>query len=302
MPSPESEAVLRLNSELRDAWLADPNYTIEDLRRIFEEWLGQLAIPGDTKFTDVTCNGVRSIWADAPSADPDRVIVHFHSGGYVVGSAKGYRSFGGHLSGATGCRVLLAGYRLAPDHPSPAGVDDGIAVYKWLLSGGYSPEKIVLCGDSGGGGLVLAALQKLRDQGVALPAAGIAISPLTDFARTGESYQSNIPHDPLVTTDFLGALGTLYCGDRDPRDPELSPLYGDWSGLPPLLILAGEIEMMRDDGKLAAQAAQRAGVDATYFEGEGMAHIWTLYADRLPEAREGLALIAQFVNRHTRES
>jgi len=300
MPSPESEAVLRLNSELRDAWLADPNYTFDDLRRIFEDWLAQIAIPSDTRFAEVTCNGVPCIWADAPGADPQRVIIHCHSGGYLLGSAESYRSFGGYLSAATGCRVLLADYRLAPENPYPAGVDDGVAVYKWLLSEGFAPGKVVICGDSAGGGLVLAALQKMRDQAIAMPACGVAISPVADFARTGPSYKENAGRDPLVTEDFLAALGAAYCGESDRTDPGLSPLYGDWKGLPPLLILAGEIEMLRDDGKLCVEAARRAGVDATYFEGEGMAHIWTLFADRLPEAREGLALIAQFVNRHIR--
>lgn len=299
MPSPASQAVLRLNSELRDAWLADPNYTFDDLRRIFEDWLAQIAIPTDTGFTDVICNGVPCIWADAPSVDKQRAIIHCHSGGYLLGSAFGYRSFGGYLSAATGCRVLLADYRLAPENPYPAGVDDGIAVYEWLLSEGYAPENIVICGDSAGGGLVLAALQKMRDQGVVLPACGVSISPVADFARTGPSYKENASRDPLVTEDFLAALGTAYCGDADRKDPRLSPLYGDWSGLPPLLVLAGEIEMLRDDGKLCVDAAKQAGVDATYFEGQGMAHIWTLFADRLPEARDGLEVIAQFVNRHT---
>lgn len=299
MASKEAEDILRLNTELRDAWLADPNYTFPDLRRIFEDWLGQLEIPEGTRFSTVTCNGVPCIWADAPSSDGERVIVHYHSGGYLLGSAEGYRSFGGFLSAATGCRVLLADYRLAPENPYPAGVDDGVAAYRWVLSQGFAPEKVVICGDSAGGGLALAALQKIRDEGLPLPACGIAISPVTDFARTGESYKVNADRDPLVTEDFLAALGAAYCGETDPRHPGHSPLYGDWSGLPPLLIMAGEIEMLRDDGKLAAEAARRAGVDATYFEGEGMAHIWTLFADRLPEAREGLALIADFVGKNT---
>lgn len=298
MPSTESVAVLRLNSELKDAWLADPEYTFDDLRRIFEEWLGGIKIPADTRFGEVLCNGVPCIWADAPTADPQRVIMHCHSGGYLLGSANGYRSFGGYLSAATGCRVLLVDYRLAPENPYPAGVDDGVSVYRWLLDEGYDPARLAICGDSAGGGLILAALQKMRDQGIAMPACGVAISPVADFARTGASYRENVEYDPLVTEDFLAALGAVYCGEMDSRDPGLSPLYGDWSGLPPLLILAGEIEMLRDDGKLSAQAARRAGVDATYFEGEGMAHIWTLFADRLPEAREGLSLIAGFVRKH----
>lgn len=295
MPSPESEEVLRLNTQLRDAWLADPTYTFDDMRRIFEDWLAGIAIPPETQFEDVDCSGVPCIWASAPGADAQRVIVHCHSGGYILGSAHGYRSFGGYLSAASGCRVLLVEYRLAPENPYPAGVDDGMAVVKWLLDQGYKAGSIALCGDSGGGGLILSALQTMRDRGMTMPACGIAISPLTDFARTGASYKENADTDPLVTDDLIAALGATYCGEIDPKDPGVSPLYGDWSGLPPLLILAGSIEMLRDDGKMCVEAARKQGADATYYEGEGMAHIWTLFADRLPEAREALAAIGQFV-------
>ncbi len=301
MPSPESEEVLALNNELRDAWLADPNYTFDDMRRIFEDWLARIAIPPGTRFTEISCDGVPCIWAEAPGADSQRVILHCHSGGYLLGSAHGYRSFGGYLSAATGCRVLLVGYRLAPENPYPAGVSDGIAAFRWVLSQGYDPARVVICGDSGGGGLVLAALQQMRDEGTPMPACAIAISPLADFARTGRSYKENADRDPLVNEDFLAALGTAYCGEMDRTHPGLSPLYGDWSGLPPLLILAGEIEMMRDDGRQCVEAARKTGVDATFFEGKGMAHIWTLFADRLPEAREGLQVIADFVREHMAE-
>lgn len=298
MPSAEAEAVLTLNRDLRDAWLADPTYDLPDLRRIFEDWLGQFEIPAGTGFAEVACNGVPCIWAEAPGAATDRVVVHFHSGGYLLGSAHGYRSFGGYLSAATGCRVLLVDYRLAPENPFPAAVEDALAVYAWVLAQGHPPADVVICGDSAGGGLALVALQAIRDEGLALPAAGIAISPLADFAHSGESRQLNAARDPLVTMDLIGSLGATYCGEIDPTHPRLSPLYGDWTGLPPLLIFAGEIEMLRDDGKLCAAAAVRQGVDATYVEGEGMAHIWTLYADRLPEAREALERIGAFVRRH----
>ena len=162
---------------------------------------------------------------------------------------------------------------------------------------GQPPAKTLICGDSAGGGLALITLQALRDDGLPLPAGGISISPLADFAHSGESRQINSQRDPLVTMDLIGGLGTAYCGENDPRHPRISPLYGDWTGLPPLLIFAGEIELLRDDGKLCAAAAARQGVDATYVEGEGMAHIWTLYADRLPEAREALAQIGAFAGR-----
>ena len=136
MVSTESAEVLRLNNELRDAWLADPNYTFDDMRRIFEEWLARIVIPPEATFAKVDCGGVSCIWADAPGADPERVVMHCHSGGYLLGSAHGYRSFGGYLSAASGCRVLLVGYRLAPENPWPAGVNDGVAAFRWLEAEG----------------------------------------------------------------------------------------------------------------------------------------------------------------------
>lgn len=298
MPSPESAAVLKMNSDLRDTWLANPAYNFGDFRRIFEDWLAQLEIPAATEFEHVDVNGIPSIWAQAPGAAKDRIIIHFHSGGYIIGSANGYRSFGGFLSAATGCRVLLPDYRLAPENPHPAAPEDAMTVYRWVLAQGYAPEKIAICGDSAGGGLALVTLQTIRDEKLPLPAAGISISPLADFKHTGESYAENEHRDPLTTKDLLLAMGPAYYGERDPMNPRISPLYGNWAGLPPLLIFAGEIEILRDDGKQCAQRAEAAGVDTTYIEGEGMAHIWTLYADRLPEAREALGQIDSFVKKH----
>ena len=295
MASPENAEVLRLNSELRDAWLADPAYSFDDLRRIFEDWLAMFEIPSGTAFEETEYGGVPCIWATAPGADASRTIVHFHSGGYMLGSAGGYKSFGGFLSQATGNRVLLVDYRLAPDHPYPAGIDDGMAVVQALLDGGVAPGSLILTGDSAGGGLVLVALQRMRDLNLPLPACAVAISPVTNFSFDGPSFTENADVDPLVTADFMDVLAQIYCGEADRKAPGFSPLFGNWQGLPPLLILAGEIEMLRDDGKLAAAAAREQGVDATYFEGPGMAHIWTLFADRLPEGRESLALIADFI-------
>ena len=297
MPSSEAQAVLKLNSDLREAWLADPTYNFDDFRRIFEEWLAQFAIPDGTAIAEVDCDGVPCLWADASGSAQDRVIVHFHSGGYLMGSANGYRSFGGNLAAATGCRVLLVDYRLAPEHPFPAAIEDALSVYKWLLMENVDPRKILICGDSAGGGLALISLQAFP-----MPAGGIAISPLADLAHSGESRVTNDGIDPLVTMDLIQMIGAAYCGELDPKLPRISPLYGDWRGLPPLLIFAGEIEMLRDDGKMCAAAAVRDGVDATYVEGEGMPHIWTLFADRLPEARETFEQIGTFARRHLADS
>lgn len=296
----EAANVLRMNSELRDAWLENPEYTYGDIRRIFEDWLDQFEIPEGCAFDEVSLGGVPCTWADAPGASESRVIIHYHSGGYLIGSARGYRSFGGFLSAATNCRVLMPDYRLAPDHPFPAGIDDALSVYCALLETGIAPTRIALCGDSAGGGLSLVTLLRIKDAGLPSPAAGIAISPLADFTHSGASRQSNENVDPLVTMNQLLAMGDTYCESRNRSDPLLSPVFANWTGLPPVLLMAGEIEMLRDDARLCAQAAISAGVNVTYFEGKGMAHIWPLYADRLAQARDALSDINLFVRRWMR--
>lgn len=299
MPSPEAAAVFTANQDLLAAWSA-PDLTIEDFRRIFEDFLADFAIAEDVVFTEVDAGGVPAIWADAPGASPDKVILHFHSGGLVMGSAHGYRSFGANLSAATGARVLLVDYRLAPEHPYPAAQQDALAAYRWVLAQGIAPASTVICGDSGGGGLGLATLLALRDNGDALPAAGIAMSPVADWTLSGESMVTNAANDPLVPgPDLLAMLRTMVLGeDGDGKDPYASPLFGDYAGLPPLLLMAGSIETLRDDGFRVAEKAKAAGVDATWIEGEGMVHIWPIFADRLPEARATIEDIAAFVRKH----
>ncbi|WP_051471195.1 alpha/beta hydrolase [Patulibacter minatonensis] len=297
MPSPEAAIVFKKNQDLLAAWLADPEATIDDFRVIFEDFLGELEIPADATFEDVDAGGVPSIAVTAPGASTDQVVVHFHSGGYVLGSAKGYRSFGAYLSAATGARVLLVDYRLAPENPYPAAIDDALAAYDHVVAEGVSPSNIVISGDSAGGGLALVTLQALRDRGGEQPAAGVSISPWADFTLSGESMTTNAANDPIVPgPDLLAMMAGMIIGeDGDPRNPRVSPIFGDWTGLPPLLVFAGSIETLRDDGKRAVEAAKQAGVDATFIEGEGMVHIWPTYAELMPEAVEAREQIGAFV-------
>lgn len=298
MPSPEAAAVFKANQDLLAAW-SQPDLTIEDFRRIFEADLADFAVAADAVFEDVSAGGVPSIWATAPGASADKVILHLHSGGYVMGSANGYRSFGANLSAATGARVLLVDYRLAPEHPYPAAPEDALAAYRWVLAQGISPSSMGISGDSAGGGLCLVTLQRLRDAGDPLPAAAVALSPWVDFTLSGESMVTNAANDPLVPgPDLLAMLVPMVIGEGDPKDPGVSPLFGNWAGLPPLLVYAGSIETLRDDGARAVEAAKAAGVDATFIAAEGMVHIWPIFADRLPEARETLAEIGTFLKGH----
>lgn len=299
MPSPQAAEVFKANQDLLAAWSA-PDLGIDDFRRIFEDFLAGLAIPEGATFENVDAGGVPSIWASAPGASADKAILHFHSGGLVMGSANGYRSFGANLSAATGARVLLVDFRLAPEHAMPAQLDDALAAYHWVLGQGIAPGSVIICGDSGGGGLGLATLLALRDRSEPLPAAGIAISPLADWTMSGDSMVTNADKDPLVPgPGLLSMLAPMVLGESgDPKDPYNSPVFGDYSGLPPILAMAGSIEALRDDGYRVVQAAQQAGVDATWIEGEGMVHIWPIFADRLPEAQATLEEVGAFARKH----
>ena len=301
MPSPEAAQVFTMNQELLAAWSADPNASIDDWRRIFEEFLSQIRIPDGVSYTEVDAGGVSAIWATASGAAEDQVVIHFHSGGLVMGSAHGYRAFGGYLSQATGTRVLLVDYRLAPEHAAPAQLEDALSVYDWVLAQGISSSNVVISGDSGGGGLALVLLQQLRERGGEQPACGISLSPMADFTLSGESLVTNAANDPLVPgAALLEPLMAMVLGESGiaKDDPRINCLYGNWQGVPPLLIMAGSIEALRDDGKRAVEGAEKAGVDATWVEGEGMVHIWPTFADRLPEARDALEQIGAFTRKH----
>ncbi|MGQ0623138.1 MAG: alpha/beta hydrolase [Sporichthyaceae bacterium] len=300
MPSPEAAVVFAENQQLLAAWLADPNYTIDDFRRIFEDSLATLALDPDAEFTEVDAGGVPAIWARNVGTDDAKAIIHFHSGGYVMGSAHGYRSFGANLAEASGIPVLLVDYRLAPENPHPAQLEDALAAFHYLRSQGLAASDIAITGDSAGGGLCLVLLQALRDAGEDLPGCGVAISPWTDFTLSGESMVSNAANDPLVPGSALMEMirSMVVPEGFDYRNPRVSPLFGDWSGIPPLLLLVGSIEALRDDSARAVEAAQAAGVDAELAVGDGLVHIWPIFADRLPEARASLTQIASFIRKH----
>lgn len=301
MPSPEAAEAIQGQQALLAAWLSDPTYGIEDFRRIFDEFLVSLPVDPAIDFEDVDAGGVPAIWARAAGARDDKAILHFHSGGLVMGTAAGYKSFGGNLSRTTDTPVLLVDFRLAPEHQFPAQLDDALAAYRYVRARGVAASDIVVSGDSGGGGLALSLLLRLRDSGEELPAAGVVVSALTDWSISGESMVTNAANDPLLPgPPLVEMIGSMLLGpDGDRRDPSASPVFADYTGIPPLLVLAGSIETLRDDGFRVVQAAQRAGVDATWYEGEGMPHIWPVYADRMPEARQALADIGAFVKKHT---
>jgi acetyl esterase/lipase len=203
-----------------------------------------------------------------------------------------------HLCQGAGCRALAVDYRLAPEHPFPAGLEDCLAVYHWLLEDGFSSQDIVIAGDSAGANLTLSTLISLRDAGDPLPAAAVCISPMTDLAGTGESFRTN--RDPTLTTGFALAMVQHYAGGQDLHQPLLSPHYADLRGLPPLLIQVGEVEILLSDATRLAEKARRDGVDISLVVWPNMWHVWHFFVPSLPEARRAVNAIGDFVRERLR--
>jgi acetyl esterase/lipase len=195
--------------------------------------------------------------------------------------------------------VLAVDYRWAPEEPFPAALDDCEAGYRWLVTANDTASRnVVLVGDSAGGNLVAAMLLALKQRGNALPAAGVCLSPIFDLALTGNSVTTRAARDPMILASSLQKCSTAYRGNSDPRNPLMSPLYGDLSGLPPLLLQCGSEEMLRDDSVRLAAKAKAAGVDVTFEEWNEMIHVWHLFADRLTDGRKALARVGEFVRAH----
>ncbi|WP_420145539.1 alpha/beta hydrolase [Sphingobium sp.] len=295
MASPEYD---RLLGQLRASNLTQL-LPVEQSRANWEKYAATFSIAPDARFESLAARGVDVEWVRLPESDEDRTLVYFHGGGYNMGTIASYRSLGCRLARASRARLLLVGYRLAPEHPCPAAIDDAITTYRWLLEDlGVDPARIVWGGDSAGGGLALSAAAVSRDAGLPNPAALFAITPSTDLAKEGASVTERAHLDPIISREGSMAMARRYVGpDGDLKNPVASPLYADLHGLPPLLLLAGTYDTMFDDATRVAAKAQAAGVDVTLDIWEEMVHSWTLFSDLIPEGRDAIASIGAFVQR-----
>lgn len=293
MPSSESE---RASEIWREMLPDDPAATVEDLRAAYAEMAATHCVPeADVTTTDVTIDRLAALWVRTPAVSEDRTVLYLHGGGYALGSPHVYRDLTSRIGRAAGARVLVPDYRLAPEHPFPAAVEDALTSYRWLLAGGASPDRIVIAGDSAGGGLALAVLVALRDRGQPLPAAGICQSPLVDMEGTGASMDTRAEIDPLLSRQAVQQIAAAYLAGTDPRNPLAAPLHADFAGLPPLLIQVGEREVLLDDALRVADRARAAGVDVTLQRFDGMPHVFQMFASFLPEARDAIQRIGSFV-------
>jgi epsilon-lactone hydrolase len=256
------------------------------------------------RHADVTCEvvdagGVDAEWLTANGGDPARVLLYVHGGGYLLGSVQSHRVLLERLAVAISGRVLALNYRMAPEHPFPAAVDDSVAAYRWLLKQGVRPESIAVAGDSAGGGLAIATLVALRDAGEPLPACAAPISPWADMEATGASMETRAAVDPMVQKGVLLEMAKSYLAGADAQHPLASPLYAELSGLPPLLIQVGDCETLLDDTKRLETRLKEAGVDATVEVWDDMIHVWHLFAPMLDQGQQAIDKIGQFVKKHT---
>jgi acetyl esterase/lipase len=225
-------------------------------------------------------------------------VLYLHGGGYSFGSMANYRELGSRLALSCQARVLLPDYRLAPEHPHPAAVEDALACYQWLLGRNVPPDELAVAGDSAGGGLTLALLLRLKQEGLPLPAAAVCISPWGDLSCRGESYERLCEADPMLTRELLLGCAERYAAGQDIANPLISPVHGDFSGLPPLLIQVGGDEILLSDAERVYEAARAAGVDARLTVLEGLWHVVHLFATAVPEARTAIADIGRFLRLH----
>jgi epsilon-lactone hydrolase len=259
-------------------------------------------IPDDCRTSRVDADGVPSYWVQAPESEPGRRILYLHGGGWVAGGFASHGSHVARVSEVTGCAVLFPEYRLAPEHPFPAALEDSLASYRWMRRQG--PERsepasaLFVGGDSGGGGLALALMLALRDGGEPLPAAGFTFSAVTDLSCSGDSMQTRAASDVIINPKIVPEAVALYCGHADPRSPLISPLFSDPSGLPPLLLQVGDAEVMLSDSTRFAERARGAGVEVGLEVWPEMFHSFQMFAAVLPEGRQALQHVGRFVREH----
>jgi acetyl esterase/lipase len=292
MSNAQLDPIIEGFRELYAGWNRDT--TIEEMRRQWDTFLGQLYIPAHIQ--DVTAGDLRCRWVARAASTRSKVIVYLHGGGYQIGSLKSHHNVMARLSEASACHVLGVDYRLAPEYRFPAPLEDALTAYQWLLREGVSAPDIALCGDSAGGGLAVAAATALRDRRLPLPAAIVAMSPWADMEAAGQSYTARADSDPVTRRMMLQLMAKAYVGKTgNLRDPLASPVHADLTGLPPLLIQVGEREVLFDDAQALARKAEEAGVEVSVRVWEGMIHTFQLFTGRLDEADVAIREAAKFL-------
>ena len=256
-------------------------------------------LPANVTIEPVDAGGVPAEWVSTTGLRvPGKTLLYLHGGGYTVGTPELYRVFTWRLAEAACCRVLAIDYRLAPEHPYPAAVEDAVASYRWLLDQGHSGHDLAVAGDSAGGNLVLVLLQRLREEGLPMPASALCYSPWTDLTGSGASVILNARRDPMLPGHRLRDAAELYAPGADHRDPLISPLFADLHGMPPLSIHVGSTEVLLDDSTRLADRARSAGVSVDLNIWPAQPHVFPVLARLLPEGRQALHMSGRHLLAH----
>jgi acetyl esterase/lipase len=279
-------------------WFENGTPSVEKRRKTYETLTAKFKIDPAVQHKKVMVNGVPAEWMIPPDAPADRAVLFLHGGAYCLCSVNTHRSLATEIAKAARMRVLSIDYRLAPENPFPAALEDSVNAYHALLYMGTSPGKIAVAGDSAGGGLALALLISLRDAGAPLPAAAVCISPWTDLSLSGESMTANARKDVILDYETLEESARIYLDAADARTPLASPLFADFYDLPPLLIQVGSDEIILSDAVGVAENARAAGVDVTLDVWDSMQHEWQFAAEFIPEGRQAVTRIGEFLQQH----
>ncbi len=270
------------------------NKTIDQLRKETGTAGALIPLPDNTKFKRILAGNVYAEWITCGDVDIDKIFMFIHGGGYYRGSIAATRATVARISAEAKVRCLSIEYRLAPEHPFPAAVDDTYTAYNWLLKEGINPKNIIVSGQSAGGGLCLALLLKIKENNGFQPKGAVAISPWTDLSQSGKTMITNANIDPVISKQYLDRMANLYLSKTPNISPLASPLYGDLSGLPPMLVQVGSAETMLDDSKRFVERAKEAKVDVQIEVWEDMFHGWHGSAHILKEAEEAIKSIGLF--------
>ncbi len=294
MASPQLQNII----EMIKAQPVREGVPIEETRAAFEQLATIFPVADDVKREKVDANGVPGEWITPPGVSGDITVYYLHGGGYSIGSVSTHARMVSLIAKAADARAFAVDYRLAPENPFPAGLDDAVAGYRWLLGQGVDPARLVIGGDSAGGGLTFATLLRLREAGDPLPAAAVLLSPWTDLEGTGESIKTRRETDPMIDPTSMPEMARSYYRDEDVRNPLVSPLHADFTGLPPMLIQVGDAEVLLDDSTRVYKRADAAGVDVTLEVNDEMIHVFQFFAPLLPEAVAAIARIGEFAKSH----
>ncbi len=274
-----------------------PDTDVAELRKSWNELSSNLKTAPGVRRREATVDDIPCEWLVPDKCDEAPVILYLHGGIYMLGSATTHRRMVSFIAQTAGMRALIPNYRLAPEHPFPAAIEDTTLIYRKMLEHGIPASRIAIAGDSAGGGLTMATLLSLKNTGDPLPAAAVLLSPWLDLAAQGETLKSRADLDPWFDPDNMPEMVRRYCGNRDPKAPLISPLYGDVSGLPPMLIQVGDHEILLSDSTRMADRVSSAGGKVTLQVWPEMWHVFQYFIGQMPESAKAIADIGGFLKK-----